>query len=257
MPKKTEKEKQLENSKIFLDRKTINEPTRKFRVGEKVEFGSWDEAVIKEKFADGKYYHVFAFSKKKKDGDIVDTASNQYVAWHNIQKLNRKTAGEPVHENEGVHSLSFGNTTIESLISAYYGSGIDMDPEYQRGLVWKRKDKIALVDSIMQNIDIGKFVLVEREFDGGPSYEIMDGKQRLQALVDFYEDRWSWRGMKFSQLHWRDKVHIESYSISYARIQPIPMELKLKYFIKLNTMGHVQKKSHLDKVRQMAEALNG
>jgi uncharacterized protein with ParB-like and HNH nuclease domain len=35
-----------------------------------------------------------------------------------------------------------------------------MNPEYQRGFVWKEEHKLKLIDSIFNGIEIGKMVFV-------------------------------------------------------------------------------------------------
>lgn len=55
---------------------------------------------------------------------------------------------------------------------------------YQRDYVWSQEDKESLIDSIFNHIEIGKFVLVFKGYEGD-MYEVLDGKQRLSALQEF------------------------------------------------------------------------
>lgn len=75
---------------------------------------------------------------------------------------------------------------------------IDFEPSYQRkGRRWSTSDKQYLVDSILNGFDIPKFYMADFVF--GPSklnekrksYAVIDGKQRLEAIFDFFEDRFS------------------------------------------------------------------
>ncbi|MBH0112383.1 DUF262 domain-containing protein [Novosphingobium sp. YJ-S2-02] len=72
---------------------------------------------------------------------------------------------------------------------------IDFDPPYQRkGRLWSDKDKSYLIDSILNGFDIPKLYLADYQF--GPSslntkrlpYAIIDGKQRLEAVFDFFDN---------------------------------------------------------------------
>jgi len=72
-------------------------------------------------------------------------------------------------------------------------SKIDMNPPYQRhGRLWSTTDKAFLVDSILNEYDIPKIYMAD--FTYGPSrlnnkglpYAIIDGKQRMEALFDFF-----------------------------------------------------------------------
>src|ERR1700712_162267 len=72
-------------------------------------------------------------------------------------------------------------------------ASIDTEPAYQRrGRIWSDSDKAYLVDSILNDFDIPKLYLAD--FNSGDSplntarlpYAIIDGKQRLEAIVDFF-----------------------------------------------------------------------
>jgi hypothetical protein len=72
---------------------------------------------------------------------------------------------------------------------------IDMKPVYQReGRLWSRGDKAYLIDSILNGYDIPKIYITDftvgivslnRKKKGLP-YAIIDGKQRLEAMFDFF-----------------------------------------------------------------------
>lgn len=73
---------------------------------------------------------------------------------------------------------------------------IDMDPPYQRrSHLWSDQDKAYLIDSIINDYDIPKLYIAD--FNFGPSslnikslpYAIIDGKQRLEAVFDFFEGK--------------------------------------------------------------------
>lgn len=69
---------------------------------------------------------------------------------------------------------------------------------YQRGLVWSLEDKQNLIESVYRDLDCGKIVVRQRAYNfvedfikngGNPEhmglYEIVDGKQRINALYEF------------------------------------------------------------------------
>ncbi|MCX5643073.1 MAG: DUF262 domain-containing protein [Phycisphaerae bacterium] len=73
---------------------------------------------------------------------------------------------------------------------------IDMEPPYQRrGRLWSDTDKAYLIDSILNGYDIPKLYMAD--FTWGDSklnqkklpYAIIDGKQRLEAIFDFFDGR--------------------------------------------------------------------
>lgn len=72
---------------------------------------------------------------------------------------------------------------------------IDMSPPYQRrGRLWSQTDKGYLIDSILNGFDIPKIYMAD--FTVGESsklnssrlpYAIIDGKQRFEAIFDFFD----------------------------------------------------------------------
>lgn len=61
---------------------------------------------------------------------------------------------------------------------------INIRPEYQRRLVWDRRKKSLFIESLLMNIPIPPVFLYEYDLS---RYEVMDGQQRLNAVLEFYE----------------------------------------------------------------------
>lgn len=71
---------------------------------------------------------------------------------------------------------------------------IDFDPPYQRkGRLWSRSDKAYLIDSIINGFDVPKLYMADFQMGGielnktGKEYAIIDGKQRFEAVFDFFD----------------------------------------------------------------------
>lgn len=71
---------------------------------------------------------------------------------------------------------------------------IDMSPPYQRrGRLWSPSDKAYLIDSILNGYDIPKIYMADFTWGESPlnesllPYAIIDGKQRFEAIFDFFE----------------------------------------------------------------------
>ena len=153
--------------------------------------------------------------------------------------------------------MYFNNLTIESLLHYNYFWGIDFNPIYQRGYVWDQKDKELLIDSVFKNIDIGKFVLInlsDREWlERGISYEILDGKQRLSTLIEFYENRFAYNGKFYNDLSAKDKRAFKNHMVSFAEVSEIDKKTVLRYFLILKRTGKSMDKKHLEKVEKMLD----
>jgi len=67
---------------------------------------------------------------------------------------------------------------------------IDTNPDYQRPAVWSKQQKQLLIDTILRGYDIPK--LYWRQISKQPNkYEVVDGQQRLRAIWEFMEGRFS------------------------------------------------------------------
>ena len=79
-------------------------------------------------------------------------------------------------------------------------------PDYQRGLVWDDKQKELLVESIIINMPIGNIFLNDDRYC---NYEIVDGQQRLMAIWDFYNNKFTWGGLFFKELPYEIRIRFE------------------------------------------------
>lgn len=234
--------------------KTPN-PTRTFVVGQKVKYGGFLTSVVKEVLFDGKYYVLDSIYEKENYGKKELVPSTSVVVWHNLidQEQYNKTEKETAHVRRDIYPLNFSQRDIDGLVHMTYQAGVDLNPEYQRGLVWENKDKENLIESIFNYVDIGKFVMFRKDFKTNDNtlYEIIDGKQRLTTLVEFYEDRFTYKGKLFSQLNPSDQRHILNYPVSVAFLERVDKNVILNTFVRLNTGGKPQDPTHIEKVRKM------
>lgn len=77
--------------------------------------------------------------------------------------------------------------TVETLVSQMRKGRIDLDPSFQRRNAWLGNRKSKLLESIMLGFPIPQIVLAEKLENPG-HYFVLDGKQRLLALRQFFVD---------------------------------------------------------------------
>lgn len=221
----------------------ISEPTYHFSAGEQVICGHLDNCIIQEIFDDGKRYGFLCQSKRRNE------IHKEYhvVPWYDLRPMKYGDT----HFAEKHVRIYFSNRPISGLIHLYHHMGIDMDPFYQRGYVWTDEDREALITSIFAGADIGKFALVETEKVSGPLYEILDGKQRLRTIIDFYENRFPYKGKYYNDLSIEDRAAFEDLFIPVALIPETDRKTVLRYFLFLNRSGRHMDKEHLDQVEKM------
>lgn len=232
----------------------FNEPTYKFQIGEKVAYGNLKDCTVEEILHGGKVYGLHCISTEENYGKTYDKEVYRVAGWTSIRPLTNGSTN--FSKNQNVR-INFNNSSIASLIHNYYAFGIDMNPEYQRGYVWELEDKQLLIDSIFNNIEIGRFALIHLDSkkwdETGNCYEILDGKQRLSAIIEFYENRFPYNGVYYNDLSAKDKNVFLNHHIVQGEIMEADRKAVLKYFLMLNRTGKVMNQSQLDKVEKMLE----
>ncbi len=267
--KKLERDKVLEEERIACNlnqgkeralsvaRNRPLDPAIKFEVGERVKFGNHKNAHVLEIIEGGKICKISILVAKSRDEPehtriswVFWTAIGPYITTEDLKK--RPQFAEKINFNIEVH-----NRDVEGLISGMYHFGYDDQMDYQRGNVWTLEEKQDLVDSMFKNIEIGKIALIKRKYkEGMKSYEVLDGKQRLNALVEFIEGRFEYKGKTFHELHPFDQHHIENYQVPTVTTPDLTDAQKYEYFLALNKKGRVQSDEHLAYVKNLLDGTN-
>lgn len=259
--------KNIDNLKADRKRtaeQNIPTPMTIYDIGERVVYGMWDWSAILQVYEGGNYYKLVSVTRKT-NRNVPDASELKihYLAWFEFTPYQEDIDGiEKLSQNEDIH-FYFSQRDINSLLRLYFdGYGIDLDPEYQRGNVWEAQQKYDLIESIFNNIDIGKFTIIKRPWgdDGNKPltpklYEMLDGKQRLTAIVEYFTGKFAYKGKYYNDLHPRDKSHFKYYSVAEAETEPLTDAQKLRYFLKLNTTGTPVDPDHMKKVAGMLQEI--
>lgn len=77
-------------------------------------------------------------------------------------------------------------TSVQSVYGWHASERLFVNRRYQRKLVWTLEEKQKLVESILKKYPIPAILLAEKDDDPG-HFEIIDGLQRLNAIISFIE----------------------------------------------------------------------
>ena len=74
-------------------------------------------------------------------------------------------------------------------------------PPFQRPPVWTPRQKIRLIESILDELPVPPYV-ANRDVGEGHRYDhwLLDGQQRITAILDFLGDQFPVRGARFSEV---------------------------------------------------------
>jgi hypothetical protein len=96
------------------------------------------------------------------------------------------------------YSLAGILTMLQETVPADTAKGNEprykLDPEYQRRHRWGVERKSRLIESFLMNVPVPPVFLYEADL---ARYEVMDGRQRLSALSDFYANKFALKGLQY------------------------------------------------------------
>lgn len=123
--------------------------------------------------------------------------------------------------------------------------GLELSPKFQRRSMWKTPARSYLIDTLMNGMPVPPIYLrvTQNKERTRTVREVIDGQQRLRAVLDFVEDKYAltksvmhdFGGKRFSQIPIELQDQIRSYSFICEVFQSISDEEVLSIFQRLNT----------------------
>jgi hypothetical protein len=228
----------------------VPEVNYRFEVGEKVCYGALEDCVVEEVLEDGKLLHINYHDKGFTYGQPFDNGRKpRLVWWYMVDPI--KTIIDTRFARPRIRT-QYTQQSLDSLVHTCYWRGLIDSPDYQRGYVWTLEDKQRLVQSIFDRCDIGKFVFLEHPY---PEHrlEVIDGKQRLRAIMDFLEGRFEFKGANWFQLSHDDKNAFFDIMVQIAQLQADKIKKSdvLWLFLSLNAAGVPQTDEHIEHARSL------
>ena len=154
------------------------------------------------------------------------------------------------------------NTDFMHLLDMYNRGELFMDPVYQRDFVLTKEQKQLYIKNLFEgNASIKPtFVEYSETLEDGTRKrvaEVLDGKQRIKALIDFYNNEFSVEGLYYKDLHYRDQFFFERLNVVYTRImnregrKDLKLETKIQLFLEINMLGTRMSDEDLKKAQSL------
>ena len=88
---------------------------------------------------------------------------------------------------------------VQFMYENYLKDKYVVNRKYQRKLVWSIQEKEAFIDSLMRQYSVLLFLFAEDLDSGSERMEIIDGMQRMNAIISFIENEFSidYNGIKY------------------------------------------------------------
>lgn len=137
--------------------------------------------------------------------------------------------------------------------------GLDLYPDFQRGHVWTLEQKQAFILAMMRGVFPSQGCIIQfnspwwnrnQETDMDPEkIVIVDGLQRLTAMMQFRQGKFSVLGMYYEDT--KGLMSITTMSLRFSMLTiPTRKEL-LEYYLGLNAGGTPHSSEELDRVRTL------
>lgn len=113
-----------------------------------------------------------------------------------------------------------GSYKLNLLSTIFKDEKFVLQPEFQRRITWDIKKRSRLIESFIMNIPVPPIFLYEEDYS---TYVVMDGLQRISAIMDYYNDNYALAGLeewpelngkKYSQLPQKIKEGIDRRQLS-------------------------------------------
>jgi hypothetical protein len=126
-----------------------------------------------------------------------------------------------------------------------FGAGeLELAPPFQRNPVWTEVQKAYLIDTILHGLPIPELYMLDvTAEDGTEKHIVVDGQQRIRAVLDYVRGSFAlggdeitqkWRGLNFEQLGTDEKKVVFAYKFVVRVLPAMDDEGLRKIFARLN-----------------------
>ena len=150
---------------------------------------------------------------------------------------------------------------IDSFIFLLKAGELDMNPPYQRELVWETSHKIEFIEYLITGLPIGYFAVATIDTDDEYIVELVDGKQRLNAILSFMDDEFgihiNGELVYFSEMNISEQRKFRNIPLPVCELlNANELKVRVRYFYTVNFGGVPQSEEHRLKVLNMLCELN-
>lgn len=158
-------------------------------------------------------------------------------------------------------NISEITSSVRGMLNEYTRGTYDFNPEYQRELVWTIEQKQAFVKTLMiGDVDLCPTLITEpySKEKGKREYEVLDGKQRMMAVIEYIRGKFSVDGLYYKDLSLGDVSRLMYAPFKYKLIKyydkkkgfsKLTIEQKVELFLQINEYGQRVSEEHLTKIK--------
>ena len=134
-----------------------------------------------------------------------------------------------MEEKKDEKGFSLGRLDIVDLYEWKNSQKLVYQTYFQRQFVWKEKDKRDLIDTIMKGLPIPAIFICDAGTDFtslSKRYNVLDGRQRLESIFEFLQDKYQYEGKYFKDFTDEEKKCVLNYNITLIQMYIEPDDTK-------------------------------
>ena len=148
---------------------------------------------------------------------------------------------------------------INGMLYEFAAGSYDFNPVYQRDLVWTTEKKQAFIKKlIIGDIDLCPTLIMPPFKEDRPEFEVLDGKQRMMAIIQFIQGQFPVEGFYYKDLSSGDVSRIMNSPFKYKQVKyydknglsEMSLEQKVELFLQINEYGQKVSDEHLAKIKE-------
>lgn len=152
------------------------------------------------------------------------------------------------------------STSLSQLQKIHKEGRLIFDPPYQRDFVWTLEQKQFYISNLFK--DMAELTPTFCQYIDSSSdedlYEIIDGKQRISAILEFIDNKFPVEELYYKDLHEKDRDFISRFRFNYTRIltkdsqyyKP-SLNTLIQLFLEINLYGTRMSDDDLNKAKAM------
>lgn len=243
--------------RMFASKEFIEE-CRGFKIG--------DEVFIDN----SQYKQIIAEFVEKEEGTFVIFTNhnilNPPIMIEMISKEKRPDSdGKPYFAKLKEHSIFDDlhiteiTSDINGMLYEFAAGSYDFNPVYQRDLVWTTEKKQAFIKKlIISDIDLYPTLIMPPFKEGRREFEVLDGKQRMMAVIQFIQGQFPVEGFYYKDLSSGDVSRLMNAPFKYKQVKyydknglsEMSLEQKVELFLQINEYGQKVSDEHLAKIKK-------
>lgn len=244
--------------RMFASKEFIEE-CRGFKIGEQI-------------FIDNsKYKRIIAEFIEKPEGTFVIFTDHSIIhppkLIEMISKEKRQDSeGKPYFQTLKEHSIFDDvhideiTSDVENMLNEFSVGTYDFNPIYQRDLVWSTEKKQEFVKKLLiGDVDLCPTFITAPFKKSKREYEVLDGKQRMMAVIQFVQNRFPVEGLYYKDLTMGDVSRLMNATFKYKLVKyydkkkgfsEMSLKQKVELFLQVNEYGQRVSDEHLAKIKE-------